>query len=110
MGRKYDYLGVDMEFNEDRALKVSMITYLKNLIAGFPELITGKAATLAADHLFNIQDKKETKMLEEERVFSFHHTVAQLLFMATVARRDIQTIVAFLTMRVKIQTRMTREN
>jgi len=31
----------------------------------------------------------------------FHHTVAQLLFMATRARRDIQTAVAFLTTRVK---------
>ena len=32
---------------------------------------------------------------------AFHHTVAQLLFMATRARRDIQTAVAFLTTRVK---------
>ncbi len=32
---------------------------------------------------------------------AFHHTVAQFLFMATRARRDIQTAVAFLTTRVK---------
>ena len=32
---------------------------------------------------------------------AFHHAVAQLLFMATKARRDIQTAVAFLTMGVK---------
>ncbi len=32
---------------------------------------------------------------------AFHHTVAQLLFMATRARKDIQTAVAFLTTRVK---------
>jgi hypothetical protein len=32
---------------------------------------------------------------------AFHHTVAQLLFMATRAIRDIQTAVAFLTTRVK---------
>jgi hypothetical protein len=78
-----------------------MITYLKNVIAEFPEMIMGKAATPAADHLFKIRDEKETKPLEEERALVFHHTVAQLLFMATRARRDIQTAVAFLTTRVK---------
>jgi hypothetical protein len=34
-------------------------------------------------------------------VLAFHHTVAQLLFMLTKARRDIRTAVAFLTTRVK---------
>ncbi len=37
----------------------------------------------------------------EEQALAFHHIVAQLLFMATRARRDIQTAVAFLTTRVK---------
>jgi hypothetical protein len=37
----------------------------------------------AADHLFKIRDEKELKPLEEERTLAFHHTVAQLLFMAT---------------------------
>jgi hypothetical protein len=41
------------------------------------------------------------RVLEEEQVLAFHHTVAQLLFMATRARQDIQTTVAFLTTRVK---------
>ena len=48
--KKYDYLGVEMEFNEDRTLSVSMITYLKNVIAGFPEEIRAKASSPAADH------------------------------------------------------------
>jgi hypothetical protein len=99
-GMKQDYLGVDMESNDDGTLDVSMIPYLKNVIADFPELIVGKAATPAADHLFIIRDKKEARPLEEERALAFHHTVAQLLFMSTRARRDIQTAVAFLTTRV----------
>jgi hypothetical protein len=77
-GRKHDYLGVDMEFNDDGTLDVSMIPYLKNVIADFPELIVGKAATPAADHLFVIRDEKEARPLEEERALGFHHTVAQL--------------------------------
>ncbi len=100
-GRKHDYLGVDMEFKEDGTLDVSMVAYLKNVILDFPELITGKAATLAADHLFTLRDKKESRLLEEERALAFHHMVAQLLFMSMRARQDIQTAVAFHTTRVK---------
>jgi hypothetical protein len=104
-GRKHDYLGVDMEFKEDGTLDVSMVACLKNVISDFPELITGKAATPAADHLFTItytiRDKKETRPLEEEKALAFHHMVAQLLFMSMRARQDIQTAVAFLTTRVK---------
>jgi hypothetical protein len=100
-GRKHDYLGVDMEFNDDGTLEASMITYLKNVISEFPEVITGKSATPAADHLFTIRDEKEAKPLDKEQALAFHHTVAQLLFMATTVRRDIQTAVAFLTTRVK---------
>ncbi len=100
-GRKHDYLGVDMEFNEDGTLDVSMFKYLSNVINEFPEKIEGRAATPAAGHLFEIRDEKEAVALEEERALAFHHTVAQLLFMSTRARRDIQTAVAFLTTRVK---------
>jgi hypothetical protein len=101
MGRKHDYLGVDMEFCEDGALEVSMFKYLKNVIEEFPEIIRGRAAMPAHDKLFEIRDKVEAKKLNEEQALSFHHTVAQLLFMATRARRDIQTAVAFLTTRVR---------
>ena len=100
-GTKHNYLGVDMEFNEDGTLDTSMIPYLKGIIAEFPELIKGSAATPATEHLFTVQDENEAMPLEEERALAFHHTVAQLLFMATRTRHDIQTAVAFLTTRVK---------
>jgi hypothetical protein len=100
-GRKHDYLKVDMEFDEDGTLGVSMIEYLKNVIVGFPKEIRGKASRPAADHLFLVWDPTEARPLEEERALVFHHTVAQLLFMCTRARRDIQMAVAFLTTRVK---------
>ena len=51
MGRKHDYLGVDMEFRKDGTLGVSMVPYLKNIIAEFPEVITGKSPTPAADSM-----------------------------------------------------------
>ena len=71
------------------------------MIKEFPEKNTGQAATPAAAHLFKIRDEKEARPLGEEQALAFHHTVAQLLFMATRARRDIQTAVVFLTTRVK---------
>jgi hypothetical protein len=101
LGRKHDYLGVDMEFCKDGALEVSMFKYLKGVIDEFPEVITGRAATPAHDKLFEIRDEKEARKLSEEQSLAFHHTVAQLRFMATRSRRDIQTAVAFLTSRVR---------
>ena len=90
MGCKHDYLGVDMEFCEDGALEVSMFKYLNNVIENFPEIICRRAATPAHDKLFEIRDNEEVKKLNKEQALAFHHTVAQLLFMATRARRDIQ--------------------
>jgi hypothetical protein len=100
-GNKHEYLGMDMEFNQDGTLDMSVIKYLENVIDEFPELIQGKAAMPESDHLLQIRDDKEAKPLGEEQALAVHHTVAQLLFMATGARRDIQTVVAFLTTRVK---------
>jgi hypothetical protein len=85
MGRKHDYLGVDIEFCKDGALEVSKFKYLKNVIVEFPEIIHGRAATPAHDKLFEIRDDEEAKKLNKEQVMAFHHTVAQLLFMATRA-------------------------
>ncbi len=76
---------MDMEFNEDGMLEVLMITYLKNVIEQFPEEISGRASSLAAEHLFGVRDKIEVRVLEEERALAFHHTVAQLLFICTRA-------------------------
>jgi hypothetical protein len=72
-----------------------MIEYLKKVIDDFPETIVGRAATPVANHLFVIRDEKEARPLMEEQALAFHCTVAQLLFMATQARQDIQTAVAF---------------
>ena len=54
--KKHDYLGMNMEFKNDRTLDVSMIKYLQDIIKDLPEVITGRAATPSADHLFNIRD------------------------------------------------------
>jgi hypothetical protein len=40
-----------------------MIPYLSKVLDDFPEKITGVSSTPAADHLFKIQDLKETRLL-----------------------------------------------
>jgi hypothetical protein len=86
MGCKHEYLGVEMEFNKDGTLDVSMFKYLQEVIDNFPEVIRGQATTPAAAHLFEVRDKTEAQALNEVQALAFHHTVAQLLFMATRAR------------------------
>jgi hypothetical protein len=77
-----------------------MVSYLKSVIES-PEQIVGKAVTPMGEGLFDIQDKKDARLLEEEWAIDYHHTTAQLLIMATSAFKDMQTTVAFLTTRVK---------
>jgi hypothetical protein len=82
-------------------LDMSMVAYLENVILEYLEMISGKAAKPAGDHLFQIREEKDAMPLEEKRSLAFHRTIAKLLFMATRARRDIQTAVAILTTQVK---------
>jgi len=79
LGKKHDYLRVDMEFCDDGALEVSTIKYLKNVIADFPEVIKGRAATPAHEKLFVIRDEKDARKLSKEQTLAFHHTVADAI-------------------------------
>ena len=90
-----------MDYSGDGNVKVSMIKYLSSILDGFSEELGKPVSNPAADHLIQIRDEKEAKFLSEEKARDFHHVVAQLLFLANQARRDIQTAVAFLTTRVK---------
>jgi hypothetical protein len=101
MGKKHDYLGVDFEFTDDGKVEISMFDSIDAVIEDFPEDITSKSATPAADHLFKIRDESECKLLSEERGRLFHQFVARLLFISTRPRRDIQVAISFLTTRVK---------
>jgi hypothetical protein len=104
-GDVHDYLGIDMDFSETGKVKMSMIKHLQKVFDDFPEEIGRAASSPASDHLFQVRDPAETeklgKFLSKERKKDFHHSVAQLLFVSTRVRRDIQTTVAFLTTRVK---------
>ena len=100
-----DYLGVDHDYGEKGVVKMSMIKHISKIFEDFPDEIGKTASSPASDHLFQVRDadecEREKKYLSAEMKKAFHHSVAQLLFVATRVRRDIQTAVAFLTTRVK---------
>eukprot|EP00956_Cyclotella_meneghiniana_P028301 scaffold65295_cov71-Cyclotella_meneghiniana.AAC.14 len=104
-GDVHDYLGVDHDYSEKGVVKLSMINHLEKIFSDFPEEIGKGVSTPASDHLFEVRDPEECeklgKFLDADRKKAFHHTVAQILFVSTRVRRDVQTIVAFLTTRTK---------
>jgi hypothetical protein len=78
-----------------------MIPYLNDVLRNFPEHLGATATSPAVEHLFKVRDENEAHFLPEEQAQDFHHVVAQLLFLSSRARRDIQMAVAFLCTRVK---------
>jgi hypothetical protein len=100
-GKKHDYLGMDLDYSEQGKVGVSMIPYLNTVLRNFPEHLGATATSPAAEHLFKVCYESEARFLPEEQAQDFHHVVAQLLFLSSRARRDIQTAVAFLCTRVK---------
>ncbi len=97
----HDHLGMIFDFSKKAKVMANMIEYIKNIVANFPDEITMVKTSLAADHLFKVQEESEAKPLPEVQAMAFHHTTVQMLFLSTHARRDIQTATAFFMMQVK---------
>ena len=84
-GKRHDYLGVDFDWSEPGKCKVSMIKYMAQIIADFPEKIDKTATTGGGDNLYKIRDPDDPNLpqdfyLPEQLAQAFHHTLAQLLF------------------------------
>ena len=72
---------MDINYGKKGEVQVSMKQCVKKIIENFSEDIgLSTAAKPAVDHLFQVQDEKEAKLLLEVQAIQFHHTVAQLLF------------------------------
>ena len=95
-GKVHDYLGMDLYFRTANTLKIGMIKYIKKIHEDFPEDIKFAAATPAAEHLFDVSEDNQDRLLPEEQAIAFHHSTAQLLFLCAYARPDIRTSVSFL--------------
>jgi hypothetical protein len=102
-GKKHDYLGMDLDYSVlgEVKVKVIMVDYLKRVITEFPKVITGTASSPTIDRLFRVIPEGESVLLEEKRSIAFHHCVAQLIVASARARKDIQSVVAFLASRAR---------
>ena len=77
-----------------------MTKYIKQILEDTPsELMKGTATLPAAKHLFNFNEKAEK--LDTATAITFHHLVAQLLYVAKRTRSDILTCISFLTTRIR---------
>ena len=110
-GKVHDYLGMDLDFNTANTLKIGMIKYIKKIHENFPEEIKSTTAIPAAEHLFNVREDNQDKILPEKQAQAFHHTTAQLLFLCARARPDIRMAVFHYCVRVaRTQTKTTGAN
>ena len=80
----HGYLGMALDYTGTKNVKIYMIKYRKKIFVTFQEKITTTAETPAAERLFKVAkcDDHTSKILPEEQAQAFHHTVAQLLFLA----------------------------
>ena len=85
---------MDMDWvTEPGTMIVSMIKYLYKVIEEFPEVIKGTISSPAGDHLFNVREDADRKLLPEKQARQLHRTVAQLLFLCKQARPNIEPLV-----------------
>ena len=98
-GKIHEYLGMTIDYSVKGKVKISMIDYIKTMLADAPEDMGGESATPAGNHLFQVDPNGEP--LNEDAAILFHHFTARLLFLCKRARPDIQPPVSFLCTRVK---------
>ena len=82
-------------------LIISQIKYLHKILEEFLEVLTRLKAFRSGDHLFKIQEEKDREILCEDMEKQFHRIVAQMMFLCKRSRPDVDTLVSFLTTRVK---------
>ena len=80
-----------------------MEEYLRRVLDNFPEEITETPETPATAKLLNVRDRNERELLDKTLAQAFHHAVVQLLFTGIRCRKDAQTEIDFLMMRVRNQ-------
>jgi hypothetical protein len=94
----HEYLGMVFDFTVKGAVTVDMSEYVKTIISEMPADMKGKAATPAANHLFDIRE--DPVPIDQEKSDIFHKMVMQLQYLSQRARPDVRTAVSFLCKRV----------
>ena len=99
-GKIHEYLGMTFDYSLRGKVKITMIDYIKKMLAELPNDMDGEFATPAGNHLFQVNEDAPV-YLDAATSEMFHHNTAKLLFLCKRARPDVQTPIAFLCTRVK---------
>ena len=100
-GNRHNFLGMDILFQKDKTVNISMKEMTKKAIDDFDDDIVRNSVTPAMRHLFEVKD---SPLLSEEKQENFHSVTSLLLYLSRRCRLDIQTTVAYLTTRVSCPT------
>ena len=98
-GKVLDYLGMTFDFTTPGQVTVDMIEYIRTILAEMPGEMRGTAATPAAAHLFDVNEKNPV-FLDNDKATIFHRIVMQLQYLSQRGRPDLRTAVSFLCKRV----------
>lgn len=101
-GKKLTFLGMDIEFNDDKTVSISTPEYLDQAIETFSEEVKGEVTSPANKTLFKVDE--ESLVLDRNRHDIFHSIVARLLWVMKRSRADLETAISFLCTRVSCST------
>jgi len=109
-GRVHVYVGMTLDFTVDRVVKVTMISYVNEIIEtwdkdceesqdGFQQVKLQRISTAAPEDLFKVDD--DSSKLSPVVAKSFHSIIVMMLYVTKRARPDTSLAIAFLTTRVR---------
>ena len=109
-GKKLNFLGMEIEFTNDKKVKLgttqyihSMIEELEELLIPYKENLNREYSTPAGRWLFKV--KEDAKALKEDKADIYRSFVAKLLWIMKRSRPDLELTVSFLSTRVKEPTK-----
>jgi hypothetical protein len=80
-GKIHDYLGMTIDYSEDRKVKFMMYDYVQGILDEAPPAdMAGFAVTPAASSLFAVR-KEDTDNLDNACSDTYHHLSAKLLYL-----------------------------
>jgi hypothetical protein len=73
-GKIHEYLGMTLDYSLKGKVTITMLEYIKKLLAELPRDMDGDAVTPATGHLFDINENPE--LIKEDSSVLFHHNMA----------------------------------
>ncbi len=77
----HEYLGIVFDYRVSGQVTIKMEVYVNGMLVKVPHNMFGTVATLAANHLFNLNDDNPVYLGDEKREV-FHHLTAQALYLS----------------------------